>query len=203
MTSFSVNPYAAYHAPGSKEFIEVNTQAITRFKPTRKFRLRPDQGHEFVNDLESFAEQFAYLGHLRRVPTNATLNDPNDQTAITLSGHKNMLTTWNEISMDSLQRNSTLSWGNRTWTVTNDKSILELSAVRGEVTNGRLNTEGKLIFQQRQKLAWLAHQVLSLIEDDDRKMLTVNKSQYTWYCPVSGEAFQDGRIVLHLALNKL
>ena len=44
-----------------------------------------------------------------------------DPTYLNLSEFKNLVASWNNITLDTIQKNATINWGNKTWTKTNDK----------------------------------------------------------------------------------
>jgi hypothetical protein len=198
--NFGTNPFRVYHAPGSKEHISLNKQATLDFKPKRRFDLVPSNAKAFTNDITACSEFFSYGGHLSSIPTDRTVEA--DGT-ITFDDRKNILTSWNEIDSETIQKYATEIWGDKSWTVTEDKQIVGLSVARGEVVANNLNLEGKKKFTQRKQSAWLAYQILAMLTDDAREQIEVDRDQYIWIDPISGETIKDGFAVLHPVLQHL
>ena len=207
--SFSTNPHLQYHAPGSKEDIELNKSAITNFKPVKQFALKSENAFDYCTALKNASIQFGYYGILTRIATDGTIAAPadggvEDPTDVTLSNFTNMLTSWDSVDSKSIQKNATMVWGNKTWTETDDKEIVSLSAARGEVTaGGKLNVVGQKIFMKRKKLIWLAHHAFELIIADDRDMINVEEASFLWIDSISGDIVKDGLTIAHLIFSKL
>ena len=92
--------------------------------------------------------------------------------------------------------------GTKTWTETDDKEIVSLSAARGEVTaGGKLNVVGQKIFMKRKKLIWLAHHAFELIIADDRDMINVEEASFLWIDSISGDIVKDGLTIAHLIFS--
>ena len=207
--SFSTNPHLQYHAPGSKEDIELNKSAITNFKPVKQFALKSENAFDYCTALKNASIQFGYYGILTRIATDGTIAAPadggvEDPTDVTLSNFTNMLTSWDSVDSKSIQKNATMVWGNKTWTETDDKEIVSLSVARGEVTaGGKLNVVGQKIFMKRKKLIWLAHHVIELIIVNDRDMINVEEASFLWIDSISGDIVKDGLTIAHLIFSKL
>ena len=93
--SFSTNPHLQYHAPGSKEDIELNKSAITNFKPVKQFALKSENVFDYCTALKNASIQFGYYGILTRIATDGTIAAPadggvEDPTDVTLSNFTNM-----------------------------------------------------------------------------------------------------------------
>ena len=121
--SFSTNPHLQYHAPGSKEDIELNKSAITNFKPVKQFALKSENAFDYCTALKNASIQFGYYGILTRIATDGTIAAPadggvEDPTDVTLSNFTNMLTSWDSVDSKSIQKNATMVWGIKTWTET-------------------------------------------------------------------------------------
>ena len=142
--SFSTDPFTQYHAPGSKEHIELNKLATNDFKPKKQFTLSTNTSPELCTALEENAEDFAYIGVIRKIPTTQTITQPEnaegeeqEQAVITYGHEKDLIQDWNSFDMDTIQKNATLTWGEKDpWTVTANRQIVPLLAERGELTNG-------------------------------------------------------------------
>ena len=199
---FGTNPFGVFHSPGSKEHIDLNKQATINFKPKQQFDLIPANSQSFSTDLTANAEFYSYYGYLKSTPTTRTV-DPADNTIITFGDRKSILTSWNEIDSDVIQNNATQLWGDRSWSVTDNKEIDPLSAARGEVVANNLNVAGKKQFMQRKRSTWLAHQSLQMLIPSAREQIEVDRDQYTWVDPDSGETVKDGMTVLYLILQHL
>ena len=206
---YSTNPNLQFHPPGSKEDIELNKGAITNFQPTNQYELKTENAFKYSSELKQLAIEFGYHGTITKVATTGTVDEPAegeeaDPASITLGDFKNLLTSWNDITPEAIQRNATVTWGDKTWTETRNKETVPFSAERGELTNaGRLKIEGKQKFMARRKLVWLAHHALSMIVPADRPMINVNDRLFLWSDPESGDIIKDGLTVLYLIFNKL
>ena len=206
---FSTNPNLQFHAPGSKEDIELNKGAITNFKPANQYALKTENAFNYASDLKQLAIEFGYHGTITKVATVGTVNEPDegeeiDPASLTLGDFKNLLTSWNDITPEAIQNNATVTWGDKTWTETREKEIVPFSHERGELANaGRLTNEGKQKFMTRRKLVWLAHHAISMIVPEDRPMINVNDRLFLWSDPMSGDIVKDGLTVLYLVFNKL
>ena len=199
---FGTNPFGVFHNPGSKEHIDLNKQATLEFKPKQQFDLIPEKAQIFTTDLTAYSEFYSYYGYLCSIATTRTV-DPADNTIITFGDHKNILTSWNDIDSEIIQKNATELWGDESWTVTGNKAIVPLSQARGQVTGNNLTATGKKIFMQRKRSTWLAHQSLSMLIRTAREQIEVDRDQYTWVDPDSGETIKDGMTVLWLILQHL
>ena len=77
------------------------------------------------------------------------------------------------------------------------KEHIDLSAARGEVVANNLNVAGKKQFIQRKRSTWLAHQSLQMLIPSAREQIEIDRDQYTWVDPDSGETVKDGMTVLY------
>jgi len=203
--SFSTNPFNKYHAPDSKEFIELNKQATINFKATKLHDIKPANANEFCRQILANAKTFGYSGTISRVPTTRTVDDA-DPTIITFGGYQNIIETWNQFTRELIHKTANVTWGDKTWTVTGDKQIIRLSQARGEVNagvRGDLNETGKLMLMRRWKATILAHQLLESLTPKARLAIEVHKNQFEWYDELSGETNYDGLTIAHLILEKL
>jgi hypothetical protein len=198
--SFGTNPFGAYHHPSSKEHIDLNKQATILFQPKQKFKLSPENSQAFCSQLTEYSEIYACYGHLKNIPTTRTI--AGDGT-ITFGDNKSILTSWNEITNDIVQKYATETWGAQDWTVTDDKEIVALSAARGEVVGNNLTVAGKSLFMKRKRSTWLAYQLLQMVDTNSKDQIINNRDQFTWTDPDSGETVKDGMTVLFLMLQYL
>ena len=206
--SFSTNPNHQYHAPGSKEDIELNKSAITNFKPEKQFALKSENSFEYAAALKDCSIDFGYYGILSRLATSGIIapvdeGEDEDPTDVSLGNYKNLLTSWNEIEPAAIQKNATMAWGDKTWTETDGKEIVPFSAARGELANGRLNEKGKKLYMKRKKLSWLGYHALSLLVSQDRDMINVEEDSLLWIDPDSGDIVKDGLTIAYLIFSKL
>ena len=97
--SFSTNPHLQYHAPGSKEDIELNKSAITNFKPAKQFALRSENAFDYCTAIKNASIKVGYYGILTRITTDGTIAAPvngeeeEEPTDVTFSNFTNMLTS--------------------------------------------------------------------------------------------------------------
>ena len=92
------------------------------FEPVKQYELILANVDDFVNDLKSLSKIYGYHQLIKRVPITRKV-DPNGENNITF-GHANILKTWNQIDSDTVQKNATQTWGDKSWTVTQDKQIV-------------------------------------------------------------------------------
>ena len=145
---YSTNPYRRYVEPSSREFITLSNNAITNFKSEKVFALDLESSEAFTEHMVSLSKKFGYHGLINRVPTDCDIDGTN-ANLITYRDHKNFIDTWQEITEDIVERNSTQIWGDKSWTITDDKQIAPISQARGEVetgVRGALNDAGKRIY---------------------------------------------------------
>ena len=146
-----MNPHATFTPTGTKEYQENVKSAVLLWKPQKLHGLNPEDSDDFVKEVTRTSKEFAYHGLLKRVPTTKTTAP--DGT-VTFGDHKNILTTYEAISDTVIQSNATECWGNKSWSRTDDKQIVALTAARGEMTpNGRNFTDtGKQLMVNRYRM---------------------------------------------------
>ncbi len=110
--SGSTNPYLQWHDTNSREHMSLRTAAINNFEPDKTFNLTPTQADDFVNALVEYGQIYDYNGSVARVPTECNINatDPND---IAFREKVNILTTWQVITDETVQKCPTMLWGNK------------------------------------------------------------------------------------------
>ena len=206
MALFSTNPYSSYHASNSKEFIELNKAALIHFKPDKQFDLLPSSADAFAAALEASSKRFSYHGALKRIPTTCTVAAADKGGAITFGNQKDLLESWNQISLETILKNANQTWGDKTWTNVIPHAIEDLSAARGELTagvRGTLNDEGKKIFLLRWRSTMMAHHCIQLLTPEAQGLMKIYQSQFEWFHDGSGETIQDGLTLATLILQKM
>ena len=168
----STNPNHQYHAPGSKEDIELNKSAVTNFKPEKQFALKSENIFEYTAALKDCSIEFGQYGILSWLETSTIITpvdkgEDKDPTDVSLCNYKNQLTSWNKIETAAIQKNATMTWGDKTWTKTDKKEIIPFSAACGELINARLNEKGKTLYTKQKKLSWIGYHALSLLLPQD------------------------------------
>ena len=202
----TTNPYYSYHATNTREYSALTTAAITKFEPERIFKINSSDASDFATEIESKAQQFGYIGETARVATTCVFDEDSPNT-FTYGNRKDIIGTWNTITEDHIQRNATMLFGNRTFTVTSDdgKDLATPTIARGEITPGgnALTALGKQIMHRRFLSSIMAGQCLALIGEDGRKALKVHRKKYEWWNPLTGELINDGLMILFLILKKM
>ena len=204
MAFFLTNPYSSYHASNSKEFIELNRAALIHFKPNKQFDLLPSSADAFATALEASSKRFSYHGSLKRIPTTWTIH-PADGT-ITFGNHRDLLESWNQISLETILRNANETWGDETWTNTVPHAIENLSNARGEITDGvrgTLNDAGKRIFLHCWRSTMMAHHYMELLTPKAQGLMKIYQSQYEWFHDKSSKTTQDGLTLTTIILQKM
>ena len=200
----TTQPYGQYHASNSKEYMSLRNAAITNFKPDQTFELETKNANDYLSQISENGQSFCFLGLISRVPTECDI-DAADANQITYREKRDIINTFDAITMDHVQKNATMLWGNKTWTTTDDKEICDPTTARDELTtNGQaLTATGKALLLKRFQSQILAAQCLKSLNADGRKALRVEKSKYEWCHPTSGELVCDGLTVLHIIITKL
>ena len=90
--------------------MSLRTAAISNFEPDKIFDLVLAQADNFVNALEEYSQIFGYNGSVARVPTECDI-DPTDPDNITLRKKVDILTTWQTITDENVQKCATMLWG--------------------------------------------------------------------------------------------
>ena len=73
-------------------------------------------------------------------------------TVLSYSDHMNLFEAWNEIGIETIQRNANEIWETRDWTSSANSYVLDFSQACGEVENGvcgRLNDSRMGAFLKR------------------------------------------------------
>ena len=161
--------------------------------------------------MEKNAEDYAYSHIAKSVPTTQTISRPVDEndepgeSVIEYGDKKNLFRDWNAFNMDLVQKNATLTWGEKdSWTVTQDKQIVHLSVARGELTHaGRLNAAGQRLFMRRKKISWFGHHCLGVLTTGTRDTILIYKEDFAWYDSESGDIVRDGITFAMLILSKV
>ena len=115
--SGSTTPYLTWHDTNSREHMSLRTAVISNFDSDKIFDLVPAQADDFVNALEEYSQTFGYNGSVARVPTECDI-DPTDPNNITLRKKVDILTTWQTITHENVQKCATMLWGDKQWAIT-------------------------------------------------------------------------------------
>ena len=202
----TTNLYYSYHATNTKEYSALMTAAIAKFEPERIFKINASDASDFATKIESNAQQFGYIGKTARVATTCVFSTT-DANSFTFGDRKDIIGTWNVITEEHVQKNATMLFGNRTFTVTSDdnKDLSTPTTARGELTpNGTaLTALGKSLMHRRFLSSIMAGQCLAMIGEDGRKALKVHRKKYEWWNPLNGELINDGLMILFLILKKM
>lgn len=203
MSNFSTNAYGRFYAPESKEYIQLDQAATIEFQPTKRYDLTPANAESFCKDLEKYSKQYGTYIRLKRVPTTRTVDDA-DANIITLGDHVNILQTYQSVTSEIAQNVATETWGDQSWTETDGKQIIPLSAARGEIgVGGRLNDAGKKKFVERWHSKILASVAIALLSDNAQQLLRVHEGQYEWANDDTGEVICDGITTVYFILQNL
>jgi hypothetical protein len=92
--------------------------------------------------------------------------DTTDANSFAFGNRKDIIGTWNVITKEHVQKNATMLFGNRTFTVTSDnnKDLATPITTRGELTTGdnALTALGKSLLHRRFLSSIMAGQCLAL-----------------------------------------
>ena len=143
----TTQPYGQYHASNSKEHMTLRNAAINNFKPDQTFKLESKYATDYLSQISELGQNFCYLGMTSRVPTECNI-DATDPNVITFREKKDIINTIDEVTMIHVQKNATMLWGNKTWSDTADKEIVNPTTARGELTgNGNALTDAGMKLQ--------------------------------------------------------
>ena len=209
--NFTQNPYCQFHPLTSKEGMLLYRSATDNWSsPLNEqdlINLRPEDAQKFVDTLSGEAKKFGYELLLKRVPlTKVTEADG----TITFGEHTDILKTWNKVTPAIAQKNATETWGDKSWTETDNKEIGELAEARLEVIAGStaigdptLNRLGKALFKKRQCSKCLAHHCLGLLSKKTKASIMLHEKEFEWFDTDSGESGYDGLTILLFILQRL
>ena len=181
----------------------MNKGALIDFKPAKQFDLNPGNADAFATQLETISKQFSYHGILKRVPTTRTV-DAADATIITFGDNKNVLESWNQLTLDQIHLNANQTWGDQSWTPSDPRVIVPLSNARGELGVANvITTVGKALFLKRWRSIMMANHALQSLTPAARMAIKTGEEWYEWYNDDTGETAQDGLTVITLILQKM
>ena len=200
----TTNAYVQYHAVNSKEHMVLMNAAITNFKYDETFSIDSKSAHAFAEAIEELGQRFAYNGLISRVPTGCDF-DAADANIFTFRDKRDIISSWNVLTEEDIQKNATMTFGNRTFTVTPDasKDLVTPSQARGEVNAANLTIAGKKLMLQRFQSTILAAHCLKLVGKPGRDSLRIHRNKYEWQHPDTGELVQDGLMILFLILKRM
>ena len=177
----TTNAYVQYHAVNSKEHMVLMNAAITNFKYDETFSIDSKSAHAFAEAIEELGQRFAYNGLISRVPTECDF-DAADANIFTFRNKKDIISSWNVLTEEDIQKNATMTFGNKTFTVTLDanKDLVSPSQARGEVNAANLTIAGKKLMLQRFHSTILAAHCLKLVGKPGRDSLRIHRNKYEW-----------------------
>ena len=177
---------------------------LVRWKPDQEFALKPENSADFCNQIKAAGQQLCFLGMISRVPTECDI-DPADANNITYRERKDMLETYGVVTDDHVQKLATMTWGDKSYTITADKEIQDPSHARQEMTlaGAALTNPGKKLLLTRFQNEMLGNCVLKSFDIAGRKAIMLEKDKFQWFHPTSGELVNDGPVILQIALHKL
>ena len=114
--------------------------AIVKFDLERTFKLNAEDADDFTTTVESYAQQFGYIGETARVATSCVF-DPDDLNSSTFGDRMDIIGTWNQVTEDHVQKNATMLFGNWTFVATSDdnKALVTPTTEQGELTATLIN----------------------------------------------------------------
>ena len=202
--SFSTNPYSGYHTANSKEFIGLNKAALINLKPDKQFKLLPSNADAFAAEFEALSKKFSYNGVLKRVSTTWTVNS--DDGTITFSNFRDILESWNQITLNIVLKNANQNWGDKSWTDIIPCYIVDLSNTRGKIDAElriTLNATGTNMFMLRWRLQVMTNDTLALLTHKVQKATKIYQPMYEWHHKESGDTAQDGLTLVTIVLQKM
>jgi hypothetical protein len=225
MTSY-LNAYRNFIDITTKDGQTLLSNATDKFESPligdNKISLRPGgkDYQKLKDNLTRLSQRFGYQYLVQNVPTvcmftpaippviaDAALGIvavPEVPEATTYTNEINMLEVYSDKLLEISQKNSSMTWGDETFTVQTPRVIRELLQVDGELTaTGRLTTTGKEVIQKRLHSKIFASQLLSMLSDDARKVIERQFEEYTWYDNDGPDEEMDGQIILALILKRL
>lgn len=204
MSNYATNGFLHYHPPGSKEAASLDKTAIADWKSPleKQISLSPDDGMRFCEALLDNARTYGYERLLKKVPRTKTVAA--DGT-VTFGDHVNILETWNQLTIDIMQKNAEETFGSKSWTGTENKQIESFSVARGEVSQATnmLNEDGRKAFLLCRASKYLAKHALGLLTKAGCRSIMNMEKQFTWEDDETGETISDGLTVLFLILQHL
>ena len=108
---------------------------------------------------------------------------PGVPEAITYTNEINMLEVYSDKLLEISQKNSSMTWGDGTFTVQTPRVIRELTHANSELTltTKKLTATGKEVIQKRLHFKIFATQLMAMLSDDARKVIERQFEEYTWY----------------------
>jgi hypothetical protein len=130
---------------------------------------------------------------------------PGVPKAITYTNEINMLEIYLDKLLELSQKNSSMTWGNGTFTVQSPRVIRELTQANSELTltTKKLTATGKDVIQKRLYSKIFATQIMAMLSDDACKVIECQFEEYTWYDNTGPDEEMDGQIILALILKHL
>jgi hypothetical protein len=150
-------------------------------------------------NLLRLSSRFGYDYLIKVVNTVRTVDAAGD---VTYSVPINMLEKYSDDNVSLARKHASLTWGDRSFTVTATNTIGNLTVTNGFLTaGGALTDEGKELVLERMHSKFLAHQLLEILTDSARQAIEQQSALYTW---TSGREEEfDGLTILALVLARL
>jgi hypothetical protein len=226
MTSY-LNAYRNFIDITTKDGQALLSNATDKFESPligdNKISLRPGgKDYQRLKDnLTRLLQRYGYQYHVQNVPTVRTvipaippvIEDlalgiaaaPGVPEAITYTNEINMLEVYSDKFLQISQKNSSMTWGDESFTVQTPRVIRELTQANGELTvaTKKLTATGKEAIQKRLHSKILAFQVLAMLSNDARKVIERQYEEYTWYDRTGPDEEMDGQIIVALILKRL
>jgi len=226
MTSY-LNAYRNFIDITTKDGQALLSNATDKFERPligdNKISLRPGGNYyqRLKDNLTHLLQQYGYQYLLQNVPTDCTvipaippvIEDlalgiaaaPGVPEAITYTNKINMLEIYSDKLLKISQKNSSMTWGNGTFTVQSPRVIHKLTQANSELTSTtkKLTANGKDVIQKRRHSKIFATQIMAMLSDDACKVIERQFEEYTWYDNTGPDEELDGQIILALILKRL
>ena len=194
MTSY-LNAYRNFIDITTKDGQALLSNATDKFESPligdNKISLRPGgKDYQRLKDnLTRLSQRYGFQYQVQNVPTVRTvipaippvIEDlalgiaaaPGIPEVITYTNEINMLEVYSDKLLEISQKNSSMTWGDESFTVQTPRVIRELTQANGELTatTKKLTATGKEAIQKRLHSKILAFQVLAMLTDDARKVI--------------------------------
>ena len=121
--------------------------AITNFKYDETFMIDTKSAHVFTEAIEELGKRFAYSRLTSCVPTGCDF----DAADFIFCNKRDIISSWNVLTEEDIQKNATRTFGHKTFTITPDtnKELVISSLARGDVNAANLAIAGKKLMLLR------------------------------------------------------
>jgi hypothetical protein len=177
----------------------VGNQRISLHPGNTNFQLLKD-------NLTGCSQKYGYQYLLTDVATTWMITPgiaPNPDIITYLNPIK-IMDAYDDKLLELAQKHALLTWGNISFTNQSPKVISNLTAAGGHLTTaGRLTQTGKDIIQGCLHSKILAHQILSMITNNERQVIERQLDQHTWSDLAGLDEKMDGMTIVALILRHL